>query len=229
TPARQTAPPAPARKPSVPRPRTPGGLGPSERPPWLIPAAVAAIVVILLGAFGVIVLPRLGQGNPIASASATPSGGHPTASPKTSPKASPTPIGGTQTVPTYAPASAAPISKVQICTSANPCNIPGSSPETGNPCDLSSCKVEVAIYFTSVQKSVPVSYIIKVFDRCTGQTTDLPGAKTTTPSTGYIVAIPTDHLAVAIPSGLKSAAIVAVAQDPAQAASQPVLLGADSC
>jgi hypothetical protein len=87
----------------------------------------------------------------------------------------------------------------------------------------------VAIYFTSVQKSVPVSYIVKVFDRCSGQTTDLPGAKTTTPSTGFIVVIPNDHVSVALPSGLKSAAVVAVAQDPAQAASPPLLIGADSC
>jgi hypothetical protein len=190
---------------------------------------VAAVVVILLGAFGVIVLPKLGQGNPIASVSSSPSGAHPTASPRTSPRTSPTAGGGAQTVPTYAPSSAAPISKVQICTAANPCNIPGQAQETGNACDLTSCKVEVAIYFSSVQKSVPVSYIVKVFDRCSGQTTDLPGAKTTTPSTGFIVVIPNDHVSVALPSGLKSAAVVAVAQDPAQAASPPLLIGADSC
>jgi hypothetical protein len=222
--ARETVPPAPARKPAVPRPRAPRGLDPSERPGWLVPAAIAAVVVILLGAVGVIILPRLGAGNPIASVTATPSG-HATTSPKTTPSST----GGPQAVPTYAPASAAPISKVQICTAAAPCNIPGGSPETGSPCDLSSCKVEVALYFTSVQKSVPVSYIIKVFDRCTGQTTDLPGAKTTTPSTGFIVAIPTDHLSVALPGGLKSAAIVAVAQQPAEAASPPLLIGSETC
>lgn len=225
-PPRPTNPPPPARKPTVARPRTPGGFGPVERPSWLVPAAIAAVVIVLLGALGVLVLPRLGQGNPIASVSSSPSG-HATNSPKSSPSGSPT--GGTQQVPTYAPSSAAPIKEVQICTAASPCNIPGSAPETGSPCGLDSCKLEVAIYFTAVQKSVPVSYIIKVFDRCTGQTTDLPGAKTTTPSTGFIVVIPTDHLSVAIPGGLKSAAIVAVAQQPAEAASPPLLIGADSC
>ena len=84
------------------------------------------------------------------------------------------------------------------------------------------------MYFTSVQKSVPYSYIVKFFDRCTGQTTDLPGASTTTPPSGYIVAIPTDHLSVSIPSGVKSGALVAVSQTPAVAASAPLLVGSET-
>src|SRR2546426_684633 len=51
---------APARKPSVPRPPSRGV--PSERPPWLVPAAVAVVIVILLGAVGVIVLANRGGG-----------------------------------------------------------------------------------------------------------------------------------------------------------------------
>ena len=90
-------------------------------------------------------------------------------------------------------------------------------------------EVEVAIYFSAVQKSTQVSYTIKFFDRCTGVTTDLPGPSATTPASGYIVAIPTDHWPVSIPSGAKSGAIVAVAQKPAVARSQPLLLGADTC
>jgi len=109
------------------------------------------------------------------------------------------------------------------------CNIPGSTPETGTACDLSSCKIEVAIYFSSVQKSTQVSYIVKFFDRCTGTTTDLPGPSSTTPASGFIVAIPTDHWTVSIPSGVKSGAIVAVAQKPSVARSEPLLLGADAC
>ena len=86
----------------------------------------------------------------------------------------------------------------------------------------------MAIYFTAVQKSTPISYIVKFFDRCTGQTTDLPGAGTTTPPSGFIVAIPTDHLNVSIPSGVKSGALVAVAQTPAVAASAPLLIGSQT-
>src|SRR5690348_2440580 len=227
-PARVTSAPA-ERKQTVPRPDRPGRLGPSERPAWLVPAAVAVVVIILLGVVGVVILPRLGGSNPVASTSPSAhASGSPKASPKTSPKASPT-GGGLQTVPTYAPATAAPVSKIQICTAEAPCAIPGGSPETGTTCDLTSCHVEVALYFTSVQKSVPVAYALKFFDRCTGQSTDLQGTRTTTPATGWIVAIPTDHLAVTIPAGVKSGAIVAVSSAPATAASAPLLLGAESC
>src|SRR5207244_726723 len=81
-----------------------------------------------------------------------------------------------------------PATMVRTCTTADPGNVAGGSPETGSACDLSSCKIEVAVYFSSVQKSVPVAYVVKFFDRCTGQTTDLPGPTTTTPASGYIVA-----------------------------------------
>jgi len=224
-PAPLRPPSAPARRPSVQRPR--GGGGPlSERPAWLIPAAVAAVIVILLGVVGVIVLANRGSG-PITGVHTSPST-RPTTSAKASPSTSPT-GGGLQTVPNFGPQGAAPITKVQICTTASPCNIPGGTAESATVCDLSSCRLEVAIYFSTSQKSVPVAYTIKLFDRCTGQTTDLPGAKTTTPASGYIVAIPTDHLTVRIPTGVKSAALVAVAQQPAVAASAPLQVGAESC
>src|SRR5205807_5489544 len=174
---------APARRPSVPRPPSRGG--PSERPPWLVPAAVAVAIVILLGIVGVIVLANRGGGTVTGGVHPTPSANAST-SPKASPSASPSakvPLA----VPNYGAASADPITKVQICTTASPCNIPGGSPESGSVCDLSSCKVEVAIYFSSVQKSTQVSYLMKFFDRCTGQTTDFPGPSASTPASGYIV------------------------------------------
>src|SRR5438445_550622 len=219
---------APARRPSVARPPSRGGPL-SERPPWLLPAAVAVAIVILLGIFGVIVLANRGGGGGQVTG-----GVHttPTAHASTSPAASPSPSATTKgplAVPNFGPTSADPITKVQICTTASPCNIPGGSPENGTACDLSSCKVEVAIYFSSVQKSAQVSYIFKFFDRCTGQTTDLPGPSASTPASGYIVSIPTDHWTVSIPNGVKSAAIVAVAQKPAVARSEPLLLGAETC
>jgi hypothetical protein len=130
----------------------------------------------------------------------------------------------------YAPSSATPVKSVQICTPESPCNIPGGAAETATVCDLNSCKVEVAVYFTTSQKSVAVSYTLKFFNRCTGTTTDLPGpSKTTTPPSGYIVSVPTDHLTVRIPSGVKSGALVAVSQQPGVAASAPLLLGSDTC
>ncbi len=218
---------APARKPSVARPPSGGGL-PPERPAWLLPAAVAVVIIILLGIVGVFVLNR--PGSPVSQVRPTPTtSGHPTASPRTTPSSSPTSTGGPRPVPTYGPSSADPVRSVQICTSASPCNIPGGSPENATSCSVTSCKLEVALYFTSVQKSVPIGYTIKFFNRCTGVTIDLPGVNTTTPASGYIVAIPTDHLAVNIPGGVKSGAIVAVSSQPAVAASTPLLIGADTC
>jgi hypothetical protein len=227
----RTPTPAPAVRRPVPRPpsRGAGGFSLDERPPWLVPAAVAVAIVLLLGIFGVIIFNRPNS-NPTAQTHNTPSP-HSSTSPHTSPGASPTATGHTpQTVPSYAAASADPVKSVQICTTESPCNIPGSSAETATACTLSSCKVEVAIYFTSVQKSVAYKYDLKVFDRCTGTTTDLAGPNSaTTPSSGYIVAIPSDHWSVSIPGSIKSGALVAVSSSPAVAASAPLLLGADAC
>ena len=220
--------PVPERKPTVPRPPRAGESGPSERPPWLVPAAAAAAIVILLGIFGVVVLANRGSGPVAIGVHASPSA-HASGSPRTSPGSSPS-SKAPRAVPTnFGPASASPINRVQICTPASPCAIPGKPTESATACDLNSCRLEVAIYFSSVQKSVPVSYTLKFFDRCTGQTTDLPGTKVTTPASGFVVVIPTDHLAVAIPPGARSAALVAVTSQPATAASAPLLLGSDTC
>jgi hypothetical protein len=220
TPLRAPAP-TPARMPTVAR-RPQGGGGPSERPPWLIPAVIGVIVLLLLGT-GAFILAKRGSSNP-GTATTSPSA---RTSPKSSPKASPTAITSPLAVPNYGPVAAAPITSVIICSAATPCNIPGSPAETATACDLTSCKVEVGIYFSGPQK-VPVSYILKFFDRCTGTTTDLPGPNPYTPP-GYNIVIPTDHWSVSIPGGVKSGALVAVAQQPAVAASPPLMLGGDTC
>jgi hypothetical protein len=131
-------------------------------------------------------------------------------------------------VPNFGPAAADNITKVVFCTTATPCPIgSGITPETATACDLNSCKVEVAIYFQKAQNS-PVQYMIKLFDRCANTTKDIAGPNAYSPP-GYIVVIPTDKWPVSIPAGTKSAALVAVAQLPAVAASAPLLLGGESC
>jgi hypothetical protein len=228
-PSRTPTVPPPVRRPAVPRPPIGGGGVLAERPPWLVPAAVAVVIVLILGIVGIKLLSGRSTGPPVAQTSASPSA-HASGSPHATPSTSPSGKAPLPVPTTFGPSSADPVKSVQICTVASPCNIPGASAETATSCDLSSCKIEVAMYFTSVQKSVPYSYIVKFFDRCTGQTTDLPGPSATTPASGYIVAIPNDHVAVSIPSGVKSGAIVAVSQTPAVAASAPLLLGSqDSC
>ena len=230
TPPSITRPPisAPAPKP-VPRPRRDtGGGGAFERPPWLVPAAVVVAIVLLLGIFGVIVLANRNNGGTTGQVHSPAASGRPSGQPSSKPSSSPS-GGAPRAVPSFGPASADPVKSVQICTTASPCNIPGSTPETGSVCEVNSCKLEVAIYFNAVQKSTQVAYTIRFFNRCTGDTLDLPGAGTTTPASGYIVAIPTDHLSVSIPGGVKSGAVVAVSSSPAVAASAPVLIGAESC
>ena len=126
---------------------------------------------------------------------------------------------------TFGPAAADPVTKVQFCSTATPCNLGASTPaETATACDLKTCKVEVGIYFSAQQK-VPVGFALKLFDRCTGTTTDLPGPNNYTPP-GYTVVILEKN--VTIPAGLKSAALVAVSTVPAVAASAPLLLGSET-
>ena len=220
--------PVPARRPGVPRPPARAAGVRDERPPWLIPGAVAVAIVVLLGIFGVIVLAnRGGTTTGQVHATATPSA-HASASARTSPSATAstkTPLA----VPSFGPARADQLTKVQFCSTATPCPIQVGTPaETSTSCDLSSCTIEVALYFTTGQK-VPVKYDLKFFDRCTGTTTDLPGPPAYTPP-DYAVVIPRDKWTVTIPSGVKSGALVAVASQPSVAASAPLLVGSqDSC
>jgi hypothetical protein len=227
-PSRTPTVPPPVRRPTVPRPPVGGGGILAERPPWLVPAAVAVVIILVLGIVGIKLLSSRSTGSPVAQHTSSPSA-HPSGTPRATPTSTPSNKAPLAVPTTFGPSSADPVKSVQICTTASPCNIPGASAETATSCDLSSCKLEVAMYFTSVQKSVPYSYIVKFFDRCSGQTTDLPGPSATTPASGYIVAIPTDHLSVRIPSGVKSGALVAVSQTPGVAASAPLLLGGNSC
>jgi hypothetical protein len=206
--------------------RRPVAGGPSDRPTWLIPAIVAVVLILLLGTIGGIVLANRGKtSTPGVTAKASPSA---KTSPKASPVASPT-NKGPLAVPSFGPSAAAPITKVLFCSTTTPCDIKGSPSETATACDLTSCHVEVGMYFSSQQK-VPISYILKFFNRCTGETTDLPGPNAfTPPGSGYTIAIPVDKWPVKIPAGVKSGALVAVEQQPAVAASAPLLLGGESC
>jgi hypothetical protein len=128
---------------------------------------------------------------------------------------------------TFGPASADPLTKIQFCTPANPCKIAQGVPdEKETACDLNSCVVEVALYFSSGQRN-PVKYDLKFFDRCTGKTTDLPGPAEYSPP-GYAVVIPgpaSGKWPVTIPAGAKSGALIAVSSKPTTAASAPLLLG----
>ena len=188
--------------------RRPAEQAPSDGGSRLRPIIIAVALLLILAIGGGIFLATRGK-NPIT-------GGTPTPSPSAnhSPKASPTPIStGPQAVPTYAPATAAPITSVDYLPAPDTqCQIGGG------------CKVTVEIKFSSAQ-SGNVAYVLKFFDRCSGQTTDLPGNNFTPP--GFTTVDITTG-SVALPSA-KSAALVAVTTSPSTAASPPLPLGGDSC
>ena len=206
-PVAPVAPPsAPARKPSTTRRQD--DRAPSDRPAWMLPVIIGVVILLLLGGGGIYLLTRPGSRTPVATHTPSPSG-KPTA------KASPTPTnpGGTQTIPTYAPASVPPVVSVVFL------------PDTA--CKLNStCRVDVEIKYSSPQSGT-LGYVLKFFDRCTGTTTPLPGRSFKPPS-GFIRADP-GFQTVTLPTGSKSAALVAVSTTPTAAASAPLLLGSDTC
>jgi hypothetical protein len=185
----------------------------------LLPAAIALIVLIVLGAAGGIYLKTRGSGTgPVAHASP---------SPKNSPKASPSPTntgGGAQAVPAYAPAAATPVTSVAFCI--QPTHLcQGVNATDYTSCKLNAgCKVMVEMKFSTVQNA-KVAYILKFFDRCTGTTTNLPGASFTPTGFNRVDL----QRVFTLPSGAKSAALVAVTTSPAAAASAPLLLGGETC
>ena len=192
---------------------------PSDRPGWMIPAIIGVIILLLLGGGGIYLLTRPGSGVAVAKHTPSPSS-------KPTIKASPTPTStsGLQAVPTYAPATAAPVASVAFCiATTHPCL--GLTAGDYTNCKLSGpCKVMVEIKFSTPQ-SGKVAYITNFFDRCTGTTTPLPGGNFT--PTGFTrVDI---QRVLTLPVGSKSAALVAVTTSPAAAASAPLLLGSESC
>ncbi len=199
---------APYREPSV--ARRPVGGGPPERPAWMIPAIIAVVVILLLGGAGTVMLLTRGS-SPGATPSHSPS---PKTSPKATPSASPSAQQGPLAVPSYGPATAAPITGIAFLTDA-----------ADTSCALdASCKVTVELKFSTPQHS-DIAYTLKFFDRCTGTTTDLPGNHFTPP--GFTRVDITS--VVSLPGGAKSAALVAVSSTPAVTASAPLPLGSDSC
>lgn len=179
----------------------------------MLPAYVALIVIVIAGlAAGIyfVTRPQSGSG---PTADVTPSA-HSSAKPASpSAKTSPSPSTSVpKTTPVYAPASAGAVKSVTIDPAQTTCAVSGP------------CTVEVDVFFTAGQPDVAWSF--KVFNRCTGTTDDLPGTHVT-PHADWIEVI--GDATFTMPSGLKSAAIVAVTSAPAQAASKELDLGSATC
>lgn len=240
TPATSTAPPTPAAPslapPPVHRPLPPRrplaeGLL-AERPSWLVPAAVAVVVILILGIVGFVVVPHLRGSGGGGVASTSPS---PRTSPKTSPKASPTPTGSALLpVPDYAPAANPPLTSVKFCSLAAPCAFGGGvPPATDTNCTLGgSCHVDIAAYWTGTTVTT-LTFTVEFFDRCNNPNND----STVVFQHNYSKVgkfsfdpAPAGGFPLTLPTGAKAAALVVVADTgTVKAASAPLLLGADSC
>jgi hypothetical protein len=208
--------PVPARTPPAPR-RPVRDQQPSQRPSWLLPAAVAVVVLILLGIAGAVFLAGRG-GNNGNTATSSP-GTSPKTSPKATPKTTPSAVGtALQAVPTYAPATSPPFTKVQFCLPAETCQ--GATSADTNCTLNAACHVDIGIYYDAAVGQI--TYLVNFFDRCTGTTT-VVFKRTDTPNPSFRIFLPAPNggFPVTLPSA-KAGAIVVVAQSgTASAASTP--------
>ncbi|MDQ6721007.1 MAG: hypothetical protein M3003_09465 [Candidatus Dormibacteraeota bacterium] len=95
-------------------------------------------------------------------------------------------------------------------------------------CSLSGrCTVDVEMKYSPAQ-SGQLGYKLEFFDRCASTTKEIPG-RSFKPPVAFARADP-GLQTITLPSGVKSAALVAVSTTPAAAASAPLLLGStDTC
>jgi len=228
-----SSPPVPRAPENVRRPSAPrlGGAGfLSDAPAWLVPAAIAVVVLLVLGIAAAAFLSH-GKSTSTAGTSSPST----TSSPHASPKGTASP-GSTQTpqaVPSFGPLTGGPIAFVQFCSPATPCSKYFNPPEMLTSCTLDAgCKVEVAIYYTAQQTTGSASYVIEFVDRCKTQNnvTELPGPAQD-PLPGRSVIIPGDSnglWAITLPAGVKSGALVAVTTTSPAVASPPLLVGSET-
>lgn len=180
---------------------------------FAFPVMVAGAILIALAAlWGVVTVVRgVTAGHPAANVATPtpPPAAHATATPKPSSSAAPTPKPSGP--PSFGPASAAPITSVELAAS-------GCSPG-------GSCGVEVTVHTAGASSANDVTWTIKAYDVCSGTTTDLATNKVTEQQ-GWTSVIGDNT--VNIPSG-KAIQLVAVTSAPATAASPVVSAGGTSC
>ena len=217
--------PAPARKTAA---AWPSSSLLTERPPWLIPAAIAVVVLLLLGIGGFALASRGNSSRPQANTSP-----HPTASPKAS--ASPTGV-ALLPVPDFGPAANPPLTAVKFCTPSAPCVFgAGVPPATDTNCTLGgSCHVDMAAFWNG-NTVTTMTFTIEFFSRCNnpGNTSTVVFQRTSQNVARFrpiYDPAPAGGFALTLPSGVKAAALVAIADiGVVKAASAPFPLGAESC
>jgi Protein tyrosine and serine/threonine kinase len=128
------------------------------------------------------------------------------------PTAPPT-AGGPRPVPAQGPAAAGPITAIEIQPLQGSCQ-PGAV-----------CPVQVTVRLQPQPAAQEVRWSFRVFDRCTGATSVVPGASVTAlPGWAYVYGTSWPALSASHPI-----ALVAVTETPATAASPAVLAGGSGC
>jgi hypothetical protein len=198
----------------------------------MIPAVIAIIAILLIGTVGLILLHGRGTGSG-GTAKASPT---PKASARPSPSPSPTATSGLLPLPTFPPTANAPLTKVSICSPSAPCDLGKQYPPAKDTsCTLGgSCHIDFAAYWSG-NTVTKLTFTIEFFDRCNN-----PGNTTTTlyqrtySGVGQLSFDPTPRggQKVTLPSGVKAAVIVVIADTGTVKAASPTLTpagSADSC
>jgi hypothetical protein len=191
----------------------------------LVPAIAAIVLILLIGVGGGIFAATRGGSN-------NNGGGTPSPSAKTSPKASPkaSPSTGTTllAVPSYAPETSPPFTKVQFCLTQAPCQ--GATSADTNCSIGGSCHVDIGIYYDAAVGQL--TYLVNFFDRCKGTTT-VVFKRTDTPNPAFRIFLPAPNggFPVTLPSAKAGAIVVVASAGTAQAASVAYFLpgSAESC
>ena len=195
-----------------------------------MPAAIALVVLLLLGAVGLYLKtrPTSSGGGPVAHASP---------SPKTSPKSSPTPTGsGLLAIPDYGPTVNPPLTSVKFCTPSAPCPFGGGvAPAVDTNCKLGGpCHVDIAAYWSGNTVNT-LTLSVEFFDRCNNpNNTSITVLQRSYQNVARFHPVydpaPAGGFVLALPSGVKAAVLVAIANTgTVKAASAPFTLGANSC
>lgn len=189
-----------------------------------MPAIAAIVLILLIGVGGGIFAATRGG-------STNNGGGTPSPSAKASPKASPKTSPSTATllaVPSYAPETSPPITKVQFCLTQAPCQ--GATSADTNCSIGGSCHVDIGIYYDAAVGQL--TYSVNFFDRCTGTTTTV-FKRTDTPNPAFRIFLPAPKggFPVTLPSAKAGAIVVVASAGTAQAASVAYFLpgSAESC
>jgi hypothetical protein len=186
------------------------------------------VVILVLGTVGAIVLHGRGS-SPNGTATASPT---PKTSPKSSPTATPSPTGvALLPIPDYGRTVNPPLTAVNFCTPTAPCVLPGFAPAKDTNCTLGGqCHVDFAAYWSGNTVKT-LTFSIEFFDRCNNPNgTSTTVFQHTYPNVGRYSFDPTivggDR--VTLPSGVKAAVLVVIADTGTVKAASPAFTPPDS-